>query len=100
MPKLVVLYPPPVDAAAFEKVWWEEHAPLVQAQLTGLRRLEAARVKHSGNGPFHWMAELHFDTMAALEDGTQSPGGQRAAGHALQISTGGAPTMLVVDDPA
>lgn len=100
MPKLVVLYPPPTDSSAFESIYREEHIPLVHAQMPGLRRLEAARVVNARTGPFHWVAELHFETMAALQDAMQSAGGQRTAGHALQISTGGAPTILVVDDPA
>lgn len=100
MPKLVVLYPLPTDPAAFEKSYREEHAPLVRAQMPGLQKFEDARVMHAGAGPFHWIAELHFSTLAALQEAAQSAGGQRAAGHALQISTGGAPTMLVVDDPA
>lgn len=74
--------------------------PLVHAQMAGMRKLEAARVVNGGTGAFYWMAELHFETMAALQDAIQSAGGQRTAGHALQISTGGAPTILVVDDPA
>ena len=100
MPKLVVLYPPPRDVAAFERAFTEEHAPLVLAQLTGLQRMETARVVRGerGEGPFHWMSELHFDSMPALVNATTSAGGQRAAGHARQISTGGPPTMLVVED--
>lgn len=100
MPKLVVLYPSPTDPTVFEKIYREEHIPLVHAQMTGLRKLEAARVVNRGAGAYHWIAELHFETMAALQDAIQSAGGQRTAGHALQISTGGTPTILVVDDPA
>ncbi len=100
MPKLVVLYPSPVDPTAFERVYREEHIPLVHAQMAGMHKLEAARVVNRGAGSYHWIAELHYETMAALQDAIQSAGGQRTAGHALQISTGGAPTILVVDDPA
>jgi uncharacterized protein (TIGR02118 family) len=101
MPKLVVLYPPPTDVAAFERAYAEEHAPLVHAQLPSVRRLDAARVVPASRGEtkFHWVAELHFDSMAALSEATSSAGGQRLAGHARQISTGGAPLMLVVEDP-
>jgi hypothetical protein len=69
--------------------------------MTGVKRLDAARVVRGprGEGPYHWMAELYFDTIDALHEGTTSPGGQRASGHAMQISTGGPPTTLVVDDP-
>ena len=96
MPKLVVLYPQPADAAEFDKAYVEEHQPLVRAQLPGLRRFEAARVV--GDAPYYWMAELTFDTLDALKAATSSDGGVRLAGHARQISTGGAPLMFVVED--
>ena len=101
MPKLVVLYPPPVDVVEFERVYAAEHIPLVRAQMPGVTRFEAARVIRADRaaGMVHWMAELHFASMDALVAATSSDGGQRAAGHARQISTGGAPTTLVVDDP-
>ena len=102
MPRLVVLYPPPTDVAAFERAYVEEHAPLVWAQLAGVRRLDAARVVRGerGDAPYHWVAELHFDSMAALTEAAASDGGQRLAGHARQISTGGAPVILIVEDSA
>lgn len=102
MPKLVVLYPPPTDVVAFERAYAEEHTPLVRAQLAGVRRLDAGRVVRGELGipPYHWMAELHFDSLEALTAATSSAGGQRLAGHARQISTGGAPLMLVVEDLA
>lgn len=100
MPKLVVLYPTPSDVATFERAYMEEHLPLVRAQMLGVQRIDVGRVVPIGSGaaPFHWMAELHFESMETLQHGAGSPGGQRAAGHAQQISTGGAPTILVVDD--
>jgi uncharacterized protein (TIGR02118 family) len=98
MPRLVVLYPPPVDAATFEKTYLEEHVPLVHAQMPAVTRLEVCRVVGGERGPYYWMAQLHFDSMASLATTTSSDGAQRAAGHAQQISTGGAPVMFVVDD--
>jgi uncharacterized protein (TIGR02118 family) len=99
MPKLVVLYPPPVNAAEFEKTYLEEHVPLVRAQMPAVTRLELGRVHGAGSAkPFHWMAQLHFDTMDALKATTASDGAQRAAGHAQQLSTGGAPVMFIVEE--
>lgn len=100
MPKLVVLYPRPTDTAAFEKVYLEEHVPLLRAQMPGVTRLELNRVVSGerGQGSFYWMAQLHFDSMDDLRATTASAGALRAAGHAQQISTGGAPTTLVVED--
>jgi uncharacterized protein (TIGR02118 family) len=98
MPRLVVLYPPPTDAVAFEKLYLEEHVPLVHAQMPSVTRLELGRVVSGARAPYHWMAQLHFDSMEALRTTTASDGAQRAAGHAQQISTGGPPTTLVVED--
>ena len=40
MPKLIVLYPPPADAAAFERLYRLEHAPMV---ALGYMRCQARR---------------------------------------------------------
>jgi uncharacterized protein (TIGR02118 family) len=102
VPRLIVLYPIPSDAQDFEKAFREEHEPLVRAQLTSARRLTASNVASLGeeSAPFHWMAELHFDTMEDLSKALASDGGLRAGAHARQISTGGAPIMFAVDDDA
>lgn len=100
MPKLIVLYPPPANAEAFEAMYREEHAPLVRAQMPEVRRFVYGRVTSpsAGAAAFHWIAELYFETMDVLRAATSSAGGQRAAGHALEMSTGGMPTMIVVED--
>jgi uncharacterized protein (TIGR02118 family) len=100
MPKLVVLYPQPVDAVAFENIYMEEHVPLIRAQMPAVTRLDVARVKalDMSQGQHYWMAQLHFDSVETLQRCLASDGAQRAAGHAQQISTGGAPTMFVLDD--
>ena len=98
MPSLVVLYPPPVDEVAFEKDYMEEHVPLVRAQMPAVTRFDVSRVVAAQRGPWYWMAQLHFDSMDALRATLSSDGAQRAAGHAQQVSTGGTPTMFVVED--
>ena len=57
MPRLIVLYPQPTDVTEFERVFRDEHVPLVRAQLVGVTRLEASRVIPSPReeGIFHWM---------------------------------------------
>jgi len=44
MPKLIVLYPPPVDVATFERRYSVEHAPMVFEKIPGLKKFVAARV--------------------------------------------------------
>ncbi|HEY1304243.1 MAG TPA: EthD family reductase [Vicinamibacterales bacterium] len=100
MPKLIVLYPPPSDAAAFERRYQSEHAPMVTAKIPGLKKFVAAKVVGSpaGKAPYQRVAELYFDSMESLQKALESPGGQTTVAHALEISTGGAPVVLIAED--
>src|SRR5689334_1057024 len=101
MPKLIVLYPPPADAAEFERRYRAEHAPMVEGKIPGLRKFVAARVVGAPGGgaaPYQRVAELYFESSAALKAGMDSPEGQAAVAHAVEISTGGAPTVLIAED--
>src|SRR3954452_20832 len=100
MPKLVVLYPPPVDVAAFERRYHSEHAPMVVGQIPGLKKFVAAQVlgTPAGAAPYQRMAELYFDSIESLQAAMASPAGQAAVAHAMEISTGGAPVVLIGED--
>ena len=100
MPKLVVLYPPPTDLQIFEGRYRSEHVPLVMERIEGLRKFVAAKVIGSPMGApqFHRVAELYFDSIEALQAAMTAPGGQAAAAHAAEISTGGAPVLLIAED--
>ncbi|HEX5830292.1 MAG TPA: EthD family reductase [Gemmatimonadaceae bacterium] len=101
MTKLLVLYPPPADADTFERRYREEHAPMVREKMAGLRRFSAGRVMGAPGGaapPFARVAQLEFDSRDALDAALSSPDGRSVVGHALEISTGGPITALVVED--
>ena len=100
MPKLIVLYPPPVDVTAFERRYHSEHAPMVVQKIPGLKKFVAAKVlgAPAGTPPFQRVAELYFDSMESLQAGMASAGGQAAVAHAAEISTGGAPVVLIAED--
>ena len=100
MPKLIVLYPPPADAATFERRYQSEHAPMVMEKIPGLKKFVAAQVlgTPAGPAPYQRVAELYFDSMDALQSAMASPGGQAAVAHAMEISTGGAPVVLIAED--
>ncbi len=102
MPKLIVLYPTPVDPAAFERRYRLEHVPLVQGKIPGLRKFVAARVvgTPTGPAPYQRVAELYFDSVDSLQAAMASNEGQAAVGHAIEISTGGAPVVLIAEDDA
>ena len=100
MPKLIVLYPPPADVATFERRYQAEHVPLV-GKIPGLKKFVACGVLGTPAGtpaPYQRIAELYFDSAAAIQTAMGSPGGQAAVAHALEISTGGAPVVLIGED--
>lgn len=100
MPKLIVLYPVPVDPATFERRYREEHVPLVEGKIPGLKKFVAARVlgTPTGAAPYQRVAELYFDSLESLKEAMTSAQGQAAVAHATEISTGGAPVVLIAQD--
>jgi uncharacterized protein (TIGR02118 family) len=100
MPKLIVLYPPPVDMTNFERRYSLEHAPMVLEKVPSLKQFVAARVLGTPTGaaaPYHRVAELYFDSTESLQAAMAS-GGQATVAHAVEISTGGAPLVLIAED--
>lgn len=100
--KLVVLYPTPRDVDAFERVYADEHAPMVTPHtFKGITRFVATRIAGTPDGsppPFHRIAELHFPSLAALQAAAASQSAQQAVAHAVTITTGGAPLFLAAED--
>ncbi len=98
--KIVVIYPQPKDADAFERVYADEHLPLVAQKISGMTKAVLTKVVGApgGNPPFHRIAEIHFPSMEALQASLASEGTQAAAAHAQSISTGGPITMLICEE--
>ena len=91
MPKLIVLYPPPADAAIFERRYRLEHAPMVLERIPGLKKFVAAQVLGSpaGTAPYQRVAELYFDSTESLQAGLASAAGEPG-------SAGGSAASLVL----
>ena len=100
LPKLIVLYPPPADVTMFERRYLSEHAPMVVQNVPGLKKFLAAQVlgTPAGAAPYQRVAELYFDSMESLQAAMASPGGQATVAHAMEISTGGPPVVLIAED--
>lgn len=100
--KLIVLYPAPRDVAAFERAYTQDHAPMVTPQtFGGIKKFVASKVVGTADGspaPFYRIAELHFPSMEALQAAAASPSAQKAVAHAVSISTGGKPIILVAEE--
>jgi uncharacterized protein (TIGR02118 family) len=98
--KLVVMYPRPKDVDAFEKVYQKEHVPMAVEKLQGKTKLVATKVVGSPQGtpPFYRIAEVHFPSMEALQACAASEGGKETIGHAVKISSGGPPVIMVAEE--
>src|SRR5213592_793278 len=98
--KLMVLYPPPKDVQAFERVYLDEHVPMVVKKLAGKTKLVATKVQSSPQGKpaFHRIAEVHFPSLEALQACAESAGGKETLAHAAKISTGGPPVVLIAEE--
>ena len=98
--KLIVAYPQPKDASAFEKVYAEEHVPMAVANLHGKTKIVATKVLASpqGESPFYRVAEVHFPSMEALQKCADSAGGKETLANAVKISSGGPPVILIAEE--
>ena len=96
MIQLTVLYGQPHDSAAFYHYYQETHTALVQ-KIPGLRGFVITKpvpLNPQEPSPYYAIANLYFESMAALQTGLQSSEGQAAASDAQHFATGGS-TMLV-----
>jgi uncharacterized protein (TIGR02118 family) len=99
-PKLIVAYPQPKDTEAFDAVYEKEHVPLAVAKLVGKTRIVATKVLQSPQGapPFYCIAEVHFPSMEALQGCAESAGGKETLAHAVKISSGGPPVIMIAEE--
>ena len=98
--KIVVIYPPPTDAEAFEKAYADEHLPMAAEKIGGKTKLVLTKVLGvpQGTPPFYRIAEVHFPSMEALQASLASEGTQETAAHAGAISTGGPPIIMICEE--
>jgi uncharacterized protein (TIGR02118 family) len=98
--KLIVAYPQPKDVDAFDAVYQKEHVPMAIANLAGKTKMVATKVLQSPQGKpqFYCIAEVHFPSMEALQRCAESAGGKETLAHAVKISSGGAPTVMIAEE--
>jgi uncharacterized protein (TIGR02118 family) len=98
--KLIVAYPQPADVEAFEAVYQKEHVPMAIANLAGKTKMVATKVLQSPQGKpqFYCIAEVHFPSMEALQRCAESAGGKETLAHAVRISSGGPPTVMIAEE--
>jgi uncharacterized protein (TIGR02118 family) len=98
--KLVVIYPQLRDIEAFEKIYQTEHVPMAVEKLVGKTKMVATKITASPQGkpPLYRIAEVYFPSKAALESCAATPGAQETLAHAVKISTGGIPFILIAEE--
>jgi uncharacterized protein (TIGR02118 family) len=98
--KLIVAYPQPRDVQAFDSVYLNEHVPLAVAKLAGKTKIVSTKILQSPQGtpPFYRIAEVHFPSMETLQRCAESPGGKETLAHAMKISSGGLPVIMVAEE--
>jgi uncharacterized protein (TIGR02118 family) len=92
MVRLLVLYNPPEDAAAFDKNYNEIHIPLAK-QLPGLVGYTISR-NLAANAQYHLIAELDWADMASAQAALRSPIGAECTADVAKFATTGASTLL------
>jgi uncharacterized protein (TIGR02118 family) len=96
MAKVLVIYNPPTDPKAFDDYYAMVHTPIAK-KIPGLRSLEISRgavVNPTGPAPYHQIAILTFDDMAALQAGIGSAEGQAAVADMANFANGGASVLM------
>jgi uncharacterized protein (TIGR02118 family) len=92
MVRLLVLYNPPEDAAAFDKHYDEVHIPLAKT-LPGLLKYTVSR-NLGRNAQYHLIAELDFEDMPSARAALGSSIGAECTADVAKFATTGASTLL------
>jgi uncharacterized protein (TIGR02118 family) len=96
MVKLLVLYRPPEDAAAFEDHFANWHLPLA-AKIPFVQRFEAGRVLGAPDGddsPYYRVAEFWFQSEETLHHALGTNEGRAAVADLPRFATGGFTIMV------
>ena len=100
MAQLLVLYNTPADPAAFDAYYRNTHIPIAK-RIPGLRSYAVSTTppRALAGNPVHLVAELNFDSLAAIDAALGSPEGQAAAADLANFAHSGA-SLLIFDTEA
>lgn len=95
--RLIVLYPPPLDAEAFERDYFGSHMPLMRRLVGPEIVLTTHRVRNSTGArqDIYRVAEIEFASMDALRTYVASDRAREGQASSEKVSAGGRPTYLV-----
>ena len=96
MATLMVLYSKPTDAAAFDSYYFGKHVPLAKT-IPGLRRYDVSHgpvATPEGPSPYHLVALLTFDSMAAIGAALESSEGLATAADLKNFAQAGVQLLM------
>ena len=98
MVRFLIVYDKPESPETFDRHYREVHIPLAKT-LPGLRRYTISRNAASirGGEPYHLIAELDWDDMAALQRAFQSPQGRATAEDVAKLAPDGGVRSMVYE---
>ncbi|MEO8751810.1 MAG: EthD family reductase [Casimicrobiaceae bacterium] len=91
MAKVLAMYRRPADPAAFDRYYYATHVPIAK-KIPGLRNYEVTSgpvTTLDGPAPYHLIATLTFDSVAAVQAALGTPEGQATAADLGNFATGG-----------
>jgi uncharacterized protein (TIGR02118 family) len=96
MAKLIALYKKPANATAFDAYYVSTHVPKAKG-LPGLRSYEISSgpvASPAGDSPYHLVAILGFDSLAAIQAAFGSSQGQSVAGDLANFAQAGVDLLM------
>ena len=96
MAQLVALYKKPANAAAFDAYYVSTHVPIAK-KVPGLRSYEVSSgpvASAQGDSPYHLVALLEFDSLAAIQAGLASPEGQATGADLANFAQAGVVLLM------
>ncbi len=102
MAKVIAMYKTPADPAAFDAYYFNTHVPLART-MPGFRDIEFSAgpvATPAGAAPYHLIATLTFDSMAAIGAAMASAEGQATVADMANFAQAGADIFLFETQPS
>ena len=101
MARLVVMYRTPKAPAAFDRYYFETHVPIAK-KIPGLRGYEVTVgpiLVMEGESPYHLVANLRFDTVAAIKAALETPEGKATSADLGNFAAAGVDIYIADSAP-
>jgi uncharacterized protein (TIGR02118 family) len=101
MAQIVALYKNPADVKAFDAYYFSTHVPIAK-KVPGLRSYHVSSgpvASAQGDSPYHLVALLEFDSLAAIQAGLAAPEGQATAADLGNFAQAGVDLLMFDTKP-